>query len=108
MFRFVTADELRRMRLLCGYTTEKMAKKISVSRITYEEYEAGTKQFEIGVFKWALVYCRLGITPIVMQLRELIIHFKKYKDFKDDKTSTSPKPTKKKQGRVEQEDSENK
>ncbi len=108
MFRFVTADDLRRMRLFCGYSTEKMAKKISVSHTTYKQYEAGIKQPEIGVFKWLLVYCRLGITPVLMQLRELIIHFKKNKDFKNDKTNTYPKPAKKPHGQVEQEDFENK
>ncbi|WDE12205.1 helix-turn-helix domain-containing protein [Thalassomonas haliotis] len=88
MFRFMTGDDLRRMRLSCNRTIEDMAKKISVSCITYEKYEAGLEQPKPAHLFALNIYCLLSITPLLKQLRVLITHFNQYKDFKNDKANT--------------------
>ncbi|WDD99429.1 helix-turn-helix transcriptional regulator [Thalassomonas actiniarum] len=108
MFRFMTGDDLRRMRLSCNRTTEDMAKKISVSRTTYEKYEAGLEQ-PTPAHAFALnIYCRVNIIPLFTQLRELINHFNQYKDFKNDKANTYRMPAEKKHRETESDEAEHK
>ena len=105
MFRFITGDDLRRMRLSCNRSTADMARKIAVSRITYERYETGIEKPEASHVMTLVLYCRISITPLFKQLHGVITHFNQYKDVKNDKAQIYRRSAEKAHRKPEQEES---
>ena len=92
----VTGADLRRMRLSRNYTTAEMAKKIGVSRITYERYESGESRISWNAGLNFCVFCGLDISPFTQQLKELENQFSQYRDLDDEtKPNTRRASTKK-------------
>ena len=80
----VRGADLRRMRLSRNITTAEMAKKLGVTRITYERYESGESRISWNAGLNLSVFCGLDITPFTNQLKELENLFSQYKDRDDE------------------------
>ncbi|WDE05500.1 helix-turn-helix transcriptional regulator [Thalassomonas viridans] len=84
MFRLVSGDDLKRMRLSCNRTTAEMAKKIGVTRQTYEKYESGTSQISLEDGLRLMIYCKIDVGPLLSHFAGLKKLFSQYKEFDDD------------------------
>ncbi|WDE06682.1 helix-turn-helix transcriptional regulator [Thalassomonas viridans] len=69
--RFITGDDLRRARLSVNRSTEEVAKKVGVSRITLENWENEITRPSVNQALEVLVYCHLDIKPLLKQLEAL-------------------------------------
>ncbi|WDE11760.1 helix-turn-helix transcriptional regulator [Thalassomonas haliotis] len=95
MFKLISGDDLKRMRLSCNRTTDEMAKKIGVTRQTYEKYEAGTSQIRLEDGLRLMVYCKIDISPILNHFIGLKKLFSQYKEFDDEQPNRYRASTKK-------------
>lgn len=80
MFRIISGNDLKRMRLSCNRTTANMANRAGVTRQTYEKYEAGTSNIRLEEALVLMIYCKVDINPLTNHFAELKKKFSQYKE----------------------------
>ncbi len=68
---YCTGEDLRRMRIAAGKTTQQMADLVGISRQTYENYENDIGKFSYAYFQVWCDHCGINLNPIREQFKAL-------------------------------------
>ncbi|TMO97533.1 helix-turn-helix transcriptional regulator [Pseudoalteromonas ruthenica] len=63
----ISGTDLRRMRERSKKTTVEMAKRVGVSRNTYENWEKDVGQPKVNQFILLCTYCAVDLSPLINQ-----------------------------------------
>ncbi|WDD99804.1 MULTISPECIES: helix-turn-helix transcriptional regulator [Thalassomonas] len=77
-------DDLKRARLSVNLTTEALAKKVGVSRVTVEKWENGKSKPKYDKAFLICIHCGFDLSGFAKQFKALEQQFSQYKDLGDE------------------------
>ncbi|ALU44338.1 MULTISPECIES: helix-turn-helix transcriptional regulator [Pseudoalteromonas] len=68
--RYITGDDLRKLRKNKGVTTQAMATQLGVCRKTYENWERDVGQPKLNQFFAMVTFCSVDVSDFLTKIRQ--------------------------------------